>query len=103
MPGHAAGLLPLQARGVEFCNAPGVSAIPNWCTMQGGNGSVAQRVLPALVHEMAELFDSELYHIGGDETRCGGAGDFGSARGAERPRVACAGRETANEPSHPPE
>ena len=73
MPGHAAGLLPLQARGVEFCNAPGVSAIPNWCTMQGGNGSVAQRVLPALVHEMAELFDSELYHIGGDETRCGGA------------------------------
>ena len=76
MPGHAAGLLPLQARGVEFCNAPGVSAIPNWCTMQGGNGSVAQRVLPALVHEMAELFDSELYHIGGDETRCGGAGDF---------------------------
>ena len=27
MPGHAAGLLPLQARGVEFCNAPGVSAI----------------------------------------------------------------------------
>ena len=76
MPGHAAGLLPLQARGVKFCNAPGVSAIPNWCTLAGDNGSAAQRLLPPLVAEMAALFNSEFYHIGGDESRCSGAGDF---------------------------
>ena len=29
------------------------------------------------MHEMASLFNtSELYHIGGDETRCSGSGDF---------------------------
>jgi hypothetical protein len=47
MPGHAAGLLPLQVRGVEFCNAPGASKIPNWCTLNGANGSVAQKVGPS--------------------------------------------------------
>jgi hypothetical protein len=63
--GHAAGLLPLQGRGVEFCNAPGTSSIPNWCTLKGGNGSVAQKLLPLLVSEMVSLFNqTEIFHIG---------------------------------------
>jgi len=77
MPGHAAGLLPLYARGLRFCNAPfNGSGTPNWCTLQAGNGSAAQELLPPLIEEMAALFGGELFHIGGDETRCGGAGDF---------------------------
>ena len=77
MPGHAAGLRPLAARGLRFCNAPfNGSGIPNWCTLQGGNGSAAQALLPPLIEEMGALFRDEMFHIGGDETRCAGAGDF---------------------------
>lgn len=77
MPGHAAGLLALQDRGIEFCNVPGISSIPNWCTLKGDNGSVAQKLLPSLVKEMRALFNfSEVYHIGGDEARCQGSGEF---------------------------
>ena len=81
MPGHAAALRPLvgpENRGLELCNPPFTngSHIPNWCTLQGGNGSAAQRLLPPLVQEMAELFGGELYHMGGDEPRCGGVYDF---------------------------
>lgn len=76
--GHAAGLLPLLGRGLELCNPPFTngSRIPNWCTLRGENGSVAQRLLPPLVAEMAELFGSELCHLGGDESCCDGAYDF---------------------------
>ena len=81
MPGHAAGLRPLvgpENRGLELCNPPFTngSHIPNWCSLQGGNGSAAQRLLPPLVREMATLFGGEMYHMGGDESRCGGAYDF---------------------------
>eukprot|EP00463_Aulacantha_scolymantha_P003402 TRINITY_DN4268_c0_g1_i1.p1 TRINITY_DN4268_c0_g1~~TRINITY_DN4268_c0_g1_i1.p1 ORF type:complete len:418 (+),score=45.70 TRINITY_DN4268_c0_g1_i1:73-1326(+) len=76
MPGHAASLTPLRARGVEFCLAP-PSPTANWCTMKGVNGSVAQQVMPEIVAEMAELFHPEtFFHLGGDETRCNGAYDF---------------------------
>jgi len=76
MPGHAASLTPLRARGVEFCLAP-PSPTANWCTMSGKNGSVAQQIMPKLVAEMAELFQPEtFFHLGGDETRCNGAYDF---------------------------
>lgn len=71
-PGHAAGLLALADRGVEFCNAPGTSSVPNWCTMKvkddaDGNKSAAWKLMPQLALEMLELFGSEVYHLGGDE------------------------------------
>jgi hypothetical protein len=85
MPGHAAGLRPLVGndtasggRGLELCNPPFTngSHIPNWCAVHSNNGSAAQKILPPLVVETAEIFKSEVYHIGGDEVRCNGAGDF---------------------------
>jgi len=72
MPGHAAGLMALEDRGVKFCNAPGTSSVPNWCTMRvrdedSGNKSAAWQLMSQLALEMFELFGSEVYHIGGDE------------------------------------
>jgi len=76
MPGHAACFLPMKNRGLEFCNEPILSPIPNWCTLQAGNGTAAWDLMPQLAMEMASLFGSEVYHIGGDETRCGGSSSF---------------------------
>merc|ERR1711957_252942 len=76
MPGHAACFIPMEPRGLEWCNKPNESPIPNWCTLKATNGTVAWDLMPQLALEMAQLFDSEVYHIGGDETRCSGSGSF---------------------------
>jgi len=76
MPGHAASFLPMEPRGVEVCNKPGESSTPNWCTLKAENGTTAWELMPELALEMAQLFGSEIYHIGGDETRCSGSGQF---------------------------
>merc|ERR1712048_671531 len=76
MPGHAACFIPMEHRGLEWCNKPNESPIPNWCTLKASNGTAAWELMPQLALEMAELFGSEVYHIGGDETRCSGAGSF---------------------------
>ena len=68
-----------SAHGISWpavCNKPAESAIPNWCTLKAGSGTVAWELMPLLAREMAELFGCEVYHSGGDETRCGGAGAF---------------------------
>jgi len=76
MPGHAACFIPMEPRGLEWCNKPNESPIPNWCTLKATNGTVAWHLMPQLALEMAQLFESEVYHIGGDETRCSGSGSF---------------------------
>merc|ERR1719326_2361339 len=76
MPGHAACFIPMESRGLEWCNKPNESPIPNWCTLKADNGTAAWDLMPQLALEMAELFESEIYHIGGDETRCSHAGSF---------------------------
>jgi len=76
MPGHAACFIPMEHRGLEWCNKPNESPIPNWCTLKATNGSAAWDLMPQLAVEMAQLFGAEVYHIGGDETRCSGAGSF---------------------------
>lgn len=72
MPGHAACFIPMEPRGVELCNRPGTSSIPNWCSLKARNGTATWDLMPRLALEMAELFDSEVYHIGGDEASCNG-------------------------------
>jgi len=77
MPGHAACFIPMEPRGVEVCNRPGESGIPNWCALKAWNGTATWDLMPQLALEMAQLFGSEIYHIGGDETSgCAHAGPF---------------------------
>merc|ERR1712048_888486 len=72
MPGHAACFIPMEPRGVELCNRPGTSSVPNWCTLKARNNTPTWDLMPQLALEMARLFDSEVYHIGGDEVSCNG-------------------------------
>ena len=65
VPGHARGMLPLQANGAEFCDPP----------QQGGHGSQLHgtpntlSVLDELMTEMASLFSEQrVFGLGCDET-----------------------------------
>eukprot|EP01043_Picozoa_sp_COSAG02_P078784 COSAG02_NODE_17909_length_972_cov_1.000000_2_plen_100_part_01 len=59
MPGHANGLLPLKAAGATFCADS---------QMYSDAAGKTNEVLIKLIQEYAQLFGSQTFHLGCDET-----------------------------------
>ena len=79
LPGHARGLLPLEAHGLRFCTA---AADRSQVYDDPANSSFA--VLSVLLAEVAALFPDAVLHAGSDETRSTGPCDAANTKSLEQ-------------------
>eukprot|EP00039_Didymoeca_costata_P022908 m.347559 g.347559 ORF g.347559 m.347559 type:complete len:345 (+) comp33282_c0_seq1:2-1036(+) len=66
LPGHARGLLPLEASGLHFCGGP---SNPTRSQIYDDPDNQSYALLSKLITEIASLFPDNVMHVGSDETR----------------------------------
>jgi hexosaminidase len=78
LPGHARGLLPLEAEGLQFC-----SSAESRSQLFDDPGNATFGVLKQLLTEMSKLFSDSVMNVGSDETRQKGLCTLSNTAGLE--------------------
>jgi N-acetyl-beta-hexosaminidase len=83
LPGHARGLLPLEAAGLKFCTSAATRS-----QVYDDPGNMTSGMLEKLLTEMSGLFSDSVMNIGSDETHSKGPCSLGNTAGLERKMIA---------------